>query len=66
LSDCAIVVTVVGGYVPVIKLYNGKLLRAHPMRLLLACSTQLLAGSHCHVACWLMVSSVNVVVTFWA
>jgi len=66
LSDCAVVMTVVGGCVPVVKLYNRKSLSACPMRLLLACNTQLLAGSHCHVTCWWMVSLVNVVVTFWA
>jgi len=64
LSACAIVVTIVGSCV-VARLYMGSL-SAWPISVLLACKTQLLIGSYCHVACWVMVSSVNAVATWWA
>jgi len=65
LSVWAIVVTIVGSCV-VARLYMGKSLSAQLISVLLAWSMQLLIGSHCHVTCWVMVSSVNAMATCWA
>jgi len=66
LADWAMVVTMVGSWVDAIRLYNRKSFKAHPISVLLAWRTQLLAGSHCHVACRLIVSGVKAMDTCWA